>query len=107
MTRSCGMILVGLVALVCCGCLSVQAPREVRVGTVNTPPPKADCGPTPKTYDAAVAAWQRLCDRQARQRGIQEKVQEAQRQVRRLIVPAPWAFAAKRGSGLLMPRRLA
>ena len=83
MTRSCGMILVGLVALVCCGCLSVQAPREVRVGTVNTPPPKADCGPTPKTYDAAVAAWQRLCDRNAylerHNARLQRKYEEAKR----------------------------
>ena len=81
MTRCCGMILVALVALACCGCLSVQAPAEVSVG--SSPPPKADCGPTPKTYDQAVAAWQRLCDRNAyleqRNTRLERKYQEAKR----------------------------
>lgn len=49
--------------LACSGCLSVTAPAEVSVGP--SAPPKADCGPAPATYDDAVAAWQRLCDRNA------------------------------------------
>ena len=69
MTRCCGMILVGLVVWFCCGCLSVL--------------PKADCGPTPKTYDQAVAAWQKLCDRNAyleqRNTRLERKYQEAKR----------------------------
>ena len=52
-----------MVAWVFSGCLSVKAPREVNVG--SAPPPKADCGRRPDTYNEACREWQVLCDRNA------------------------------------------
>jgi hypothetical protein len=73
------IVLAAVATMLVCGCLSVQAPSEVSVG--SSPPPKADCGPTPKTYEAAVAAWRQLCDRNAyleqRNARLERKYQDA------------------------------
>jgi len=81
MKLCCSIVLVAVGTLCLCGCLNVQAPAEVRVG--GSPPPKADCGPTPKTYDAAVGAWRQLCDRngylEQRNARLEDKYEDAKR----------------------------
>ena len=82
MKRHCGLVSVAFVALLCCGCLSIHSPADVAVG--SSPPPRANCGPTPRTYNEAVAAWRQACDRNAyleqRHARLEEKYEKEKRE---------------------------
>jgi hypothetical protein len=82
MKRHCGLVSAALVALVGCGSLTINSPADVAVGT--SPPPRVNCGPTPRTYDEAVAAWRQTCERNAyleqRNTRLEEKYQKERRE---------------------------
>lgn len=63
MNRFCRMAGVGLMALACCGCLNVEVPADVRVG--SSEPPRVNQSKRPRTYDDAVVAWEKACQRNA------------------------------------------
>ena len=55
--------LIGLFTLGCVGCLSIEAPSDVQIGSAEPPP--IDRSNAPQTYDEAMHAWEQACQRNA------------------------------------------
>jgi hypothetical protein len=74
MKRFTGFAILGMMVWLFAGCVDVDTPKEINIG--SSPPPRADCGRRPDTYNEAVDRWQALCDRNVYLEGQVERLRE-------------------------------